>query len=47
MLMMMIMMMVIMMMVMVIMMMITRHDMVGLHLHYSICEALGIEMTEK
>jgi hypothetical protein len=24
-----------------------RHDKVGAHLHYSICKALGIEMTDK
>jgi len=28
-------------------MMIMRHDKVGAYLHYSICEALYIEMTEK
>jgi hypothetical protein len=32
---------------MMMMMMITRHDRVGAYLHYSICEALCIEMTEK
>ena len=29
------------------MMMITSHDKVGAYLHYSICEALCIELTEK
>ena len=32
---------------MMMMMMITRHDRVGAYLHYSICEALCIDMTEK